>query len=98
MRGLGRLQADLARLRREVPIQIEIARRALETAIATRSKAESSVALTDDDVEKGIDEARAGVKAAKADLLMALLDHKRFTNLQKSGSGTLPEQEESTRS
>ena len=97
-RELARQQADLARLRREVPIQIEIARRALETAVATRAKAESSVVLTDDDVEKGIDEARAGVKAAKADLLMADHDQKRFTNLQKAGSGTLREQEESTRS
>ena len=42
-RELDRQRADLARFRREVPIQIEIARRALETAIATRSKAESSV-------------------------------------------------------
>ena len=97
-RELVRQQADLARLRREVPIQIEIARRALETAVASRSKAESSVVLTEDDVEKGIDEARAGVKAAKADLLLAQNDQKRFTNLQKAGSGTLREQEESTRS
>jgi membrane fusion protein (multidrug efflux system) len=56
------------------------------------------VVLTDDDVEKGIDEAKAGVKAAKADLLMAVHDQKRFTNLQKAGSVTLREQEESTRS
>jgi membrane fusion protein (multidrug efflux system) len=97
-RELDRQRADLARLRREVPIQIEIARRALETAIATRSKAESSVVLTEDDVEKGIDEARATVKAAKADLLLALHDHDRYTKLQKVGSVTLREQEESTRS
>ncbi len=97
-RELDRQRADLARLRREVPIQIEIARRALETAIATRSKAESSVVLTEDDVEKGIDEARAGVKAAKAALLLAIHDRNRYTNLQKSGSGTLREQEESNRS
>jgi membrane fusion protein, multidrug efflux system len=97
-RELARQQADLARYRREVPIQIEIARRALETAVASRSKAESSVVLTEDDVEKGIDEAKAGVKAARADLLMALQDQKRFTNLQKTGSGTLREQEESNRS
>ena len=54
--------------------------------------------LTEDDVEKGIDEARAGVKAAKADLLMAVCDHTRFTNLQKAGSVTLREREQSTRS
>jgi membrane fusion protein (multidrug efflux system) len=97
-RELARQQADLVRLRREVPIQIEIARRALETAVAGRSKAESSVTLTDDDVEKGIDEARAGVKAAKADLHMAVFDRERFNNLQKAGSVTLREKEEKTRS
>jgi membrane fusion protein, multidrug efflux system len=97
-RELVRQQADLARLRHEVPIQIEIARRALETAVASRAKAESSVTLTEDDVEKGIDEARAGVKAARADLLLAFHDQKRYTNLQKTGSATLREQEESTRS
>jgi membrane fusion protein, multidrug efflux system len=97
-RELSRQRADLARLRREVPIQIEIARRALETAIATRSKADSSVTLTEDDVEKGIDEARATLKAARADLLLAMNDHHRYTTLQKLGTVTLREQEESTRS
>jgi membrane fusion protein, multidrug efflux system len=97
-RELIRQEADLARLRREIPIQIEISRRALETAVASRAKAESSVMLTEDDVEKGIDEARAGVKAAKADLLLAVHDRTRYTNLQKVGSVTLREQEESTRS
>jgi len=45
-RELVRQQADLVRLRREVPIQIEISRRALEAAIVGRSKAESSLVLT----------------------------------------------------
>ncbi len=97
-RELIRQQADLVRLRREIPIQIEISRRAFEAAVVGRSKAESSMALTEDDVEKGIDEARAGVKAAKADLLLARNDHDRYTILQKVGSVTLREQEESTRS
>jgi membrane fusion protein (multidrug efflux system) len=97
-RDLVRQQADLARLRREVPIQIDIARRALEAAVVGRSKTESSLVLTEDDVEKGIDEARAGVKAAQADLLMARLDRQRFTSLGKTGAVTNREQEESIRS
>ncbi len=97
-RELTRQEADLARLRRELPIQIEIARRALETAVAGRSKAESTVAYTEDDVEKGIDEARAGVKAAKADLLMARLDRQRYATLRGTGAVTGREQEESIRS
>ncbi len=97
-RELARQQADLERLRREVPIQIEIARRALAAAVADRAKAESSVELTEDDVEKGIDEARAGVKAAKADLLLARQDRQRFANLGRHGAVTRREQEESIRS
>jgi membrane fusion protein, multidrug efflux system len=97
-RELTRQEADLARLRREVPIQIEIARRALETAVASRSKAESTLTYTEDDVEKGIDEARAGVKAAKADLLMARQDRQRYANLRSTGAVTGREQEESVRS
>jgi membrane fusion protein, multidrug efflux system len=96
-RELTRQEADLARLRREVPIQIDIARRALEAAVVGRSKAESSLVLTEDDVEKGIDEARAGVKAAQADLLMARLDRQRYTSLGKTGAVTNREQEESIR-
>ncbi len=49
---LVRQQADLERLRREVPIQIEIARRTLAAAVADRRKAEESLKLTDDDVEQ----------------------------------------------
>ena len=97
-RELARQRADLDRLRREVPIQIEIAARALETAVASRAKADSTVTLTEDDVERGIDEARAGVKAARADLLVALNDRGRYMNLQKIGSVTLREQEGAIRS
>ncbi|MDR3635930.1 MAG: HlyD family secretion protein [Isosphaeraceae bacterium] len=80
---LGRQQADLERLRREVPIHIEIARRSLAAAMADRSKAEESLKLTEDDVERGIDEARAALKAAKADQLLAQQEFSRFTNLYR---------------
>jgi hypothetical protein len=53
--------------------------------------------LTEDDVEKGIDEARAGLKAAQADLLMAQLDRQRYPSLRQTGAGTIREQEESVR-
>ena len=62
---LARQRADLVRVRKEVPIQIEIARRTAAAAQADRGRAEESVTLTRDDVEKGIDEARAGVKARR---------------------------------
>jgi membrane fusion protein (multidrug efflux system) len=87
-RELARQEADLARLRREVPIQIEIARRTLASAEADRARAESSLELTEDNVEKAIDEARAARKAANADLVLAQADHGRIANLERKGSST----------
>ncbi len=97
-KDLVRQTADLDRFRREVPIQIEIARRALAVALTDRSKAEVGLTLTEDDVEKGIDEARAELKATRADLLLAQQDHHRFTNLAQHGTSTQRELDQSTRS
>jgi membrane fusion protein (multidrug efflux system) len=95
---LVRQQADLERLRREVPIQIEIARRTLAAAVADRSKAEESLKLTDDDVERGIDEARAGLKSARADDLLAQQEYSRFTNLYRQEAVAQRRSQEVTRS
>src|SRR5271165_5057636 len=54
---LARQRADLVRVRKEVPIQVEIARRTFAAAAADRAKAEDALKLTRDEVEKGIDEA-----------------------------------------
>ena len=43
---LARQRADLDRVRKEVPIQIEIARRTLAAAVADRARAEESLKLT----------------------------------------------------
>ena len=80
---LRRQEEALARLRLEVPIQIEIARRTFAAAQADQAKARDALKLTEDEVEKGIDEARAGLEAAKADLVLAQQEYTRFTNLQK---------------
>jgi membrane fusion protein (multidrug efflux system) len=95
---LVRQQADLERLRREVPLQIEIARRSLAGALTDRSKAEESLKLTDDDVERGIDEARASLKAAKADQLLAQQEYSRFTNLYRQEAVAQRRSQEVTRS
>ena len=95
---LVRQQADLERLRREVPIQIEIARRSLAAAVADRSKAEESLKLTDDDVERGIDEARAGLNAARADHVLAQQEYSRFTNLYRQEAVAQRRSQEVTRS
>jgi membrane fusion protein (multidrug efflux system) len=95
---LARQRADLERVRKEVPIQIEIARRTLAAAAADRGRAEESMKYTRDEVEKGIDEARAGVKAAKASSTLAELEYTRFTRLEQQGASTLQRQQQVTQS
>ncbi|HEV3162706.1 MAG TPA: HlyD family efflux transporter periplasmic adaptor subunit [Isosphaeraceae bacterium] len=91
---LARQRADVERVRKEVPIQIEIARRTAAAAEADRAKAEASLALTRDEVEKGIDEARAAVSAARASLKLAELEYTRFTRLEQQGASTLQRQQQ----
>ncbi len=95
---LDRQRADLARNRKEVPIQIEIARRTFASSESDRAKAEESLRLTVDDVDKGIDEARAELKAVQADLILALADHARISNLESRGSATRQELDQMVRS
>ena len=93
---LRRQEAGLAKLRLEVPIQIEIAGRSFAAARADQAKAQDSLKLTVDEVEKGIDEARAGVEAAAADLVLAQQEYTRFTNLQKEEAVPLRRAQEVT--
>ncbi len=95
---LRRQEAGLARLRLEVPIQIEIARRSLAVARADQAKAQDSLKLTVEEVEKGIDEAQAGVEAARADLVLAQQEYTRYTNLQKEEAVPLRRAQEATQS
>src|SRR5208283_1086277 len=95
---LARQRADLDRVRKEVPIQIEIARRTFAASQADRAKAEESLKLTRDEVDKGIDEARAGVKAARASLTLAELEYTRFTRLEQTGASPLRQQQQVTQS
>jgi membrane fusion protein (multidrug efflux system) len=78
-----RQEAALARLELEVPIQIEIARRTLAAAVADEARAKDALKLTEDVVEKGIEEAEAAVESAKADLVLAQQEFTRYTNLYK---------------
>jgi membrane fusion protein (multidrug efflux system) len=95
---LARQQADLERIRKEVPIQIAIAERTLAAASTDRAKAEESLKLTRDETEKQIDEAKAGVKAARASLTLAELEYGRFTRLTEQGASTKERQQQVTQS
>ena len=63
-----------------------------------RGKAEESLKYTRDEVEKGIDEARAGVKAAQASLTLAELEYARFTRLEQQGASTRQRRQQVTQS
>jgi membrane fusion protein (multidrug efflux system) len=93
-----RQEAGLARLRLEVPIQIEIARRTLAAAQADEARAKDALKLTKDEVEKGIEEAQAELEAAKADLVLAQQEYTRFTTLEKEQAVPLRRAQEVTRS
>ena len=84
---LRRQEADLARVKEEVPIQIEIARRTLAAAQADEAKAKEALKLTTDEVEKGVLEAQAGLELAQADLVLAGQEYQRFTTLYQARRG-----------
>jgi membrane fusion protein, multidrug efflux system len=95
---LQRQEANLARVKAEVPIQIEIAKQTLGAAKVDEAKAWQSLTLTTEEVEKSILEARAGVKATEADLVMAELDYKRFEDLSKRQAASVQRFQQATRS
>src|SRR5262249_51944408 len=85
---LDAAQAQLDRLKEEVPIQIEIARRALAAAHADHAKAVEVQRLTKEEVDRSIDEANAALAAAKADQTLAQIEYDRYTNLFKVDAAT----------
>ncbi|HEX7380475.1 MAG TPA: HlyD family secretion protein [Pirellulales bacterium] len=93
---LRQQEEALARLRQEVPIQIEMARRASAAMQAERARAEEAVKLTEDEVERTIDETQAGLEAAQADLVLAQQDYTRYTRLQKEEAAPLRRAQQAT--
>src|SRR5262249_55944620 len=94
---LRRQEAALARLRKEVPIQIAIARRTLATTQADEARARDALKLTQDEVGHGIEEAQAALAAAAADLVLAQQEYTRFTGLEKEQAAPLRRAQEVTR-
>jgi membrane fusion protein, multidrug efflux system len=95
---LQRQQSALDRLRQEVPIQIEISRRTHAAAQADEARAKEALKLTIDSVDKGVDEAQAGLAAAAADLVLAQEEYTRFSSLYKQDAVPLRRSQEVTRS
>jgi len=94
---LQRQQQALARLKIDVPLQIEVAKRTLAAAHADRAKADEALKLTREEVARSIDEAGAGLVASKADHTLAKQEYARFTVLYQQEAVTQRRSEEVTR-
>jgi membrane fusion protein (multidrug efflux system) len=94
---LKRQEISLARLKVDVPLQIEIAKKTLAAAAADRARAAESLKVTDDEVKRGIDEARAALDAAKADLALAQIEYDRFADLARQNAVPQRKSDEVTR-
>jgi membrane fusion protein (multidrug efflux system) len=94
---LKRQEAGLAKLKKEVPLQIEVAQQTLASARTEEARAKDALKLTTDEVNKTIDEAKAAVGVAKANLTLARQEYQRFTELAVQGATTTRKAEEVTR-
>jgi membrane fusion protein (multidrug efflux system) len=94
---LKRQEAGLVKLRKEVPLQIAVARETLDGARAEEKRAKDALKLTTDEVNKTIDEAVAAVALAKANLTLAKQEYDRFTELAVQDATTIRKAQEMTR-
>ena len=94
---LKRQEAALAKLKKEVPLQIDVAQQTLVAAQTDEARAKDNLKLTTDEVNKTIDEAKAAVEVAKANLTLAKQEYDRWTELAAQDATTKRKAEEVTR-
>jgi membrane fusion protein (multidrug efflux system) len=94
---LKRQEAGLAKLKKEVPLQIAVAKQTLVAARTEEARAKDALKLTTDEVNKTIEEAKAAVELAKANLTLAKQEYDRFTKLAAQEASTKRKAEEVTR-
>jgi membrane fusion protein, multidrug efflux system len=94
---LAAARTSLERSEAQVPREIEVAQRALAAAKAEHSREEKTLQFTTDDTEKGIHEARSDLEAARARLVLADEDYKRYSALFASEAATQRQSQEATR-
>src|SRR5262249_38940385 len=85
---LKRQEAGLVKLKKEVPLQIDVAKQTLAAARTEETRAKDALKLTTDEVNKTIDEAKAAVELARANLTLAKQEYDRFTELAAQGAAT----------
>jgi len=94
---LKRQEAGLTKLKKEVPLQIDVAKQTLVAAQTDEARAKDNLKLTTDEVDKTIDEAKAAVEVAKANLTLAKQEYDRWTELAAQDATTKRKAEEVTR-
>ena len=94
---LKRQEAGLEKLRKEVPLQVDVAKQTLIAAQTDEARAGLALTLTTDEVNKSIDEGRAAVELAKANLTLARQEFDRFTELAAQDASTKRRAQEVTR-
>jgi membrane fusion protein (multidrug efflux system) len=94
---LKRQEAGLAKLRKEVPLQIDVAKQTLAGAETEEARAKDGLKLTTDEVQKTIDEAKAAVELAKANLTLARQEYDRWMTLAAQDATTTRRAQEVTR-
>jgi membrane fusion protein (multidrug efflux system) len=94
---LKRQEAGLAKLTKEVPLQIDVAKQNLAAAQTEEARAKDALKLTTDEVHKTIDEARAAVAVAVANAVLARQEYDRWTKLAAQDAATKMKAQEVTR-
>ena len=94
---LKRQEAGLVKLRKEVPLQIDVAQQTLAAAQTEEARAKDALTLTTDEVNKTIDEAIAAVEVGKANLTLAKQEYDRWTTLAVQEASTTRRAQEATR-
>ncbi|MBY0525229.1 MAG: HlyD family secretion protein [Gemmataceae bacterium] len=90
-------ESVLDRLRKEVPRRVAIAEKEFAVAKADNAKAKHHLELTKQDVEKIIEEAKNAVAAARAVVVQADEDYKRYAKLYQEKSVPERKFEEATK-
>ncbi len=94
---LERQEAGLARLKNEVPLQIDIAQKTLARPRPRKNGRSDSLKLTTDEVNNTIEESQAAVAVARANLTLARQEYDRFTELASQGASPRRKSDEVTR-
>jgi membrane fusion protein (multidrug efflux system) len=94
---LKRQEAGLAKLEKEVPLQVDVAEQTLAAAEREKARADDVFRLTNEEVLTTIAEAKAAVKVADANLTLAKQEYDRFTELAAVDATTTRKAQEVTR-